>query len=214
VDAPVRAIGEVQAGTTHITGQTAGVVEAVGSASSLTSATSLERPRATSPRRSVRIALVVAAVAAAFSIDQLTKAVAQSELADGRTIDLVPGLRLDLVYNPGVAFGLGGELGAPLVVGLMVVSVALLTWAVARAVRGGGLLGTLFLAAAAGGGAGNIWDRISRATDVPLSGEVVDFIALDSFAIFNVADIFTTCGIAGWAIVTLLSRDSGSRRTA
>ena len=63
---------------------------------------------------------------------------------------------------------------------------------------------TIFLAIATGGAIGNIWDRISRATDGPLTGEVVDFIAVDWFAIFNVADIFTTCGIAAWALTTLL----------
>ena len=66
--------------------------------------------------------------------------------------------------------------------------------------------GTALLALAAGGGAGNIWDRISRATGTPLSGEVVDFIAVDWFAIFNVADIFTTCGIAGWALIQVFSK--------
>lgn len=63
--------------------------------------------------------------------------------------------------------------------------------------------GTIFLAIATGGAIGNIWDRIGRATEGPLTGEVVDFIAVDWFAIFNVADIFTTCGIAAWALTTL-----------
>lgn len=179
---------------------------AVGSANSLTNSASPRPTTSSRLSRPVRVTLVLLGAAAAFSIDQVSKAIAQSELADGRAIDLLPGLRLDLVYNPGVAFGLGGELGAPLVVGLILVSATLLAWAVARAVRGNGLVATLFLGVAAGGGMGNIWDRVSRSTDTGLSGEVVDFIALDSFAIFNVADIFTTCGIAGWAVVSLLSR--------
>lgn len=189
--------------------QTASGVEVAGSASFLTST---PPTRTTTARRSLprpaRVVLAIAAMIAAFAIDQTTKAVAQSGLGDGRVVELLPGFRFDLVYNPGVAFGLGGALGAPLVIGLMIVSAALVAWAVFRAVRGAATVGTMLLSAAAGGGVGNIWDRISRATEAPLTGEVVDFIAVDGFAVFNVADIFTTCGIAGWALATLL----GSRR--
>jgi len=155
-------------------------------------------------RRSLRIAVVGVVIAAAFTVDQLTKAWAQTFLGDTRVVELGFGIRLELVFNPGVAFGLGGDLGPPLVIALILVSVALTTWVLSRAVRGSGIPDTIFLAIATGGAIGNIWDRISRATDGPLTGEVVDFIAVDWFAIFNVADIFTTCGIAAWALTTLL----------
>jgi signal peptidase II len=75
-----------------------------------------------------------------------------------------------------------------------------------RAARGAPMGGTSLLALAAGGAAGNIWDRISRAAEGPLSGEVVDFLAVDGFAIFNVADIFTTCGVAGWALLQVIRK--------
>jgi signal peptidase II len=154
-------------------------------------------------RRPVRIAIVVFVIAAAFTVDQLTKAWALASL-DDRVVELGLGIRLELVFNPGVAFGLGGDLGTPLVIALILVSLALVGWVLTRAVQGGTMPGTIFLALAAGGAIGNVWDRISRATDGPLTGEVVDFIAVDWFAIFNVADIFTTCGIAAWALTTVL----------
>ncbi|MBX3196198.1 MAG: signal peptidase II [Microbacteriaceae bacterium] len=157
--------------------------------------------------RVARVAVVIVFIVAAFAIDQLTKAWAMSFLGDGRVVELGLGARLELVFNPGIAFGLGANLGAPLVVALIAVAGALVAWTILRAVTGTGkLTGTLFLAIAAGGAIGNIWDRISRAADGPLSGEVVDFIAVDWFAIFNVADIFTTCGIAAWALTLLLHR--------
>ncbi|MFD1716159.1 signal peptidase II [Amnibacterium flavum] len=149
---------------------------------------------------------MAALVAAAFGLDQLTKSWALTELDDGRTIELALGARLELIFNPGVAFGMGSELGPPLAVGLIVVLTALTVWTFVRAVRGAPLGGTALLALAAGGGMGNIWDRISRASDTPLSGKVVDFIAVDWFAIFNVADVFTTGGIAGWALLQVFRR--------
>ncbi len=154
--------------------------------------------------RPARVAGVVAIVAAAFTLDQLSKTWALSYLAEGHIVELALGARLELVFNPGVAFGLGGTLGAPLVVGLIAVTAALVTWVILRAGWGSSVAGTAFLAVAAGGAIGNIWDRVIRANDGPLTGKVVDFIAIDWFAIFNVADIFTTCGIAGWALMLIL----------
>ncbi|MCJ1697679.1 signal peptidase II [Rathayibacter caricis] len=160
----------------------------------------------TTRRPALRVAVVAALIAAAFGLDQLTKSWALTRLDDGRTIELALGARFELIFNPGVAFGMGSELGPPLAVGLIAVLTALTAWVVVRAIRGAPLAGTALLALAAGGGAGNIWDRINRAADTPLSGEVVDFIAVDWFAIFNVADIFTTCGIAGWALIQVFGR--------
>ena len=51
-----------------------------------------------------------------------------------------------------------------------------------------------------------MYDRISRAEGGPLSGSVVDFIAVDWFAVFNVADILTVVGMMVWAGTALLTR--------
>lgn len=145
---------------------------------------------------------MVTILAAAFAVDQGTKLWALAALADGNVVPLVPTLRLELYFNPGIAFGIGADVGLPLVIGLVILVIALLVWIVVRLLRREPLPGTVFLAIAAGGALGNIWDRISRAENGPLSGHVVDFIAVDWFAIFNVADIFTTCGVALWAVAT------------
>lgn len=159
------------------------------------------------------VTLVTAVLAAV--IDQLTKWWALVEFADGHVVELLPTVQLRLVFNPGVAFGMGAELGPALVVGLMLVVLALVIWIAVRVRQGKGTLGTLGLAAAAGGAVGNLIDRVFRAEDGALSGHVVDFIAVDWFAIFNVADIFTTCGIALWAATMIFdSRRLGqSQRT-
>ena len=148
------------------------------------------------------VVAAAAAVVGAFALDQATKAWALSALSNGSVIELVPTIRLKLFFNPGVAFGIGADVGAPLVVGLAAVIAALLGWICVRLARGHNVTGTVFLAVAAGGATGNLWDRISRAENRPLTGHVVDFIAVDWFAVFNVADIFTTCGIALWALTS------------
>lgn len=153
-----------------------------------------------------RVVSVAALVLAASAVDRLTKSWALTGLDDGRTIELALGARFELIFNPGVAFGLGSDLGPPLAVGLIIVLTALTVWVFVRAFRGAPMGSTAFLALAAGGGAGNIWDRVSRAERPPLSGTVVDFIAVDWFAIFNVADIFTTCGIAGFALLQVVGK--------
>jgi signal peptidase II len=155
-----------------------------------------------------RIAGTVAIVVAAFAVDQLTKAWALSYLGATREIDLAMGASLRLVFNPGVAFGIGADAGAPLVVGIIVLTTALLVWIFVRVVRRRSAAATALLAIAAGGALGNVWDRITRAGDAPLTGHVVDFIAIDWFAVFNVADIFTTLGVIGWAVLFLFRNNT------
>jgi signal peptidase II len=139
----------------------------------------------------------------AVLVDQLTKQWALQGLGAGQQIPLIPTIRLELFLNPGVAFGIGSQVGAPLVVALILVVSALLVWIAVRILRRADLAGTVLLAVAAGGGIGNLLDRVLRAAEGPLSGRVVDFIAVEWFAVFNVADIFTTCGIAAWALTQL-----------
>lgn len=159
-----------------------------------------------------RVALVAATLVGALVVDQLSKAWALNALGNGQVIQLVPTVTLELVFNSGVAFGIGSEIGGPLVVGLLIIVFALLSVVAFRTIRGQGVVGTVLLAAATGGALGNIWDRVNRAQDGPLSGHVVDFIAVDWFAVFNVADIFTTCGVAGWALATWIRERSHRRR--
>jgi signal peptidase II len=160
-----------------------------------------------------RVILVSVALATAVTLDQLTKRWALSALDDGRFIEIVPTVRLQLTFNPGVAFGMGAELGSPLAFGLLAVVLALVGWVAVRTIRNQGLVATVFLAVAAGGAIGNLWDRISRAEEGLLSGHVVDFVAVDWFAVFNVADIMTTCGIAAWAIVTFIRPGAAAELT-
>ena len=141
----------------------------------------------------------MAAVAAAVvGLDQLTKWWALQALEGDRSIELVWTLRLRLVFNRGTAFGLGSQWG-PLIAVLAAVVVAVL-------LRAGGALrargARLSLGLVLGGALGNLIDRLFRSAGGFLDGGVVDFIDLQWWPVFNVADVAITAGAALLALAT------------
>lgn len=137
--------------------------------------------------------------------DQLTKWWAESRLSpagcsvpDG-CIELVGSLRLRLVENPGSAFGMGTGAGPLLGVVAGVMTVVLL---VASRRAGRGVAAALGLVA--GGAAGNLVDRLARAEDGPLSGRVVDFVDLQWWPVFNVADSAIVAGVLVLVLASLV----------
>jgi signal peptidase II len=145
-----------------------------------------------------RRVLVVVVVIAVMALDQATKAWALAVLP-GRVIPVFPTVRLALSYNSGFSFGLGAEYGV-LVAAIVLVISGLLARA---ALRERDRVRASLIAAVLGGALGNIVDRIVRADAGPLSGSVVDFIAVTWFAVFNVADVFVVCGAALLALTDL-----------
>jgi len=142
------------------------------------------------------------AAAVVVLLDQLTKHWALGALADG-PIDLVGSLRLNLVFNDGAAFSLGGGGGKTRLIALLglAVSVALVRigW---RADRRRWALG---LGIVLGGALGNLVDRALRAGDGFLGGRVVDFVDLQWWPVFNVADAALWIGIG---VLLLASREA------
>lgn len=136
-----------------------------------------------------RLALFVLVAAAVVALDQASKAAVRAALVPGEPVTLIPGVMdLSLIYNTGAAFSLGEGAG-------------MLFVAIAAAMCAGGVYVAwrctdvplpllLTVAAVVGGGIGNAIDRVAL-------GAVTDFFKTTfmSFAIFNVADIFVTCGV-------------------
>jgi signal peptidase II len=142
----------------------------------------------------------VAAVlaAAVVVLDQLTKEWALSALADG-PIDVVGSLRFNLSFNSGTAFSFGRGWGGVIsLVGLVVVAVLL-----HGVLRWPGRLPAVAAGLVAGGAIGNLLDRFVREGDGFLGGRVVDFVDLQWWPIFNVADIAICSGAALLAILSL-----------
>jgi signal peptidase II len=141
----------------------------------------------------------VAATVAA--LDQVTKEVALASLKDG-PIDLIPGIvTLRLTLNPGGAFGLGREWPGLFLAATIVVIVIILSW-VRRVdeVRWLVPLGMIV-----GGGVGNLIDRVFR----PFGGQVVDFVDLHVWPVFNVADSSIVVGVGLIALLSMrMPRDA------
>ncbi|CAN5723420.1 N/A [soil metagenome] len=142
-------------------------------------------------------AIVVAAVV--IAADQLTKAWALVALDDG-PIDLIGSLRLNLAFNKGAAFSLGGERLGPLIAVVTIVVAVLLL----RAVR---VLGSPLAGVGAGlvlgGAVGNIADRAFRGDGGFFDGAVVDFVDLQWWPVFNVADSAIVVGAVLYVLAGL-----------
>lgn len=142
--------------------------------------------------------------ALAILIDQVTKQWALVGLGNGEVVPLLPFFKLQLAFNPGAAFGMGAQFGPLLAAGILIILTALTTWIVVRIAQRREARETYLLAIIAGGGWGNMIDRIMRAEEVPLSGTVVDFFALDNFAIFNMGDVLAVTGMCLWVLTRLV----------
>lgn len=148
------------------------------------------------PRRFIVALLVVVA------LDQITKSWAVGALDDD-TIDLFWTLRFNLHFNSGLAFSQGKGLG-----GVQAVLACGVAGALAFLARRSPPWMVLGLGVVAGGALGNAVDRIFRG-DGFLDGKVVDFVDLQWWPIFNVADMALTVG--GVVLLALSARAERSR---
>ena len=147
--------------------------------------------------------LLLSVAAAILLADQLTKLWALRQLADG-SIDLFWTIRLRLVFNQGTAFGLGSSLAPVITVAAALVALLLLrlTWSNTRP-------GVAVLAGLVFGGAlGNLGDRAFRG-DGFFGGSVVDFVDLQWWPVFNVADSAISTGVVLFAVVGLRASRRG-----
>jgi signal peptidase II len=126
-----------------------------------------------------------------LAVDQTTKSLALERLDE--PADVISGvLTLRIVYNSGGAFGLLEGLPEFFLVATVIAAVLILFWA--RKVEEPSW--TIPLGMILGGGLGNLTDRVLRDTD----GRVVDFIDLQVWPVFNVAD---ACIVTGIGLVLL-----------
>ncbi len=151
--------------------------------------------------RGRRLAYAAIIVVASVALDQTSKEWALNKLESGRTIDVLPTVEFDLAFNSGFSFSTGSGRGN--LVGLLVIALCIFIgwqiWRESRPVR------AFLYAVILGGAIGNLLDRVFRADDGFLSGEVIDFIDVSWYAVFNVADMFVVCGCVAFVIHELLS---------
>nr|WP_246425005.1 signal peptidase II [Streptomonospora nanhaiensis] len=136
--------------------------------------------------------------AAALGADFATKEIALAGFAPGESMPVVDGLLwFTLITNSGAAFSIGS--GVPWVFFLIASGVVVYILFMAR--RLGSLGWTVALGLILGGASGNLVDRVTR-PPAPFHGEVVDWIAVPNFPVFNLAD---SCICVGGALAVLLA---------
>ena len=152
-----------------------------------------------------RMSLLVAAIIVLF--DQMSKAWALRDLADGRIIHVIWTMQFNLTYNRGMAFSRGTGIGPIIgVIGLVVVVLLLLSLR-----RADNALTRVATGLIIGGAVGNILDRLFRGSGW-MRGAVVDFIDFQWWPVFNVADMAIMIG-AATMMVAMLKYNSQINRT-
>jgi lipoprotein signal peptidase len=154
-----------------------------------------ERPR---PRR---VGLLLGVAAFVVVADIVTKAIAVAHLSEYSYIHVVGSLlMLTLRRNGGAAFNIGGT-SMTIVFTAIAAGVIIYILRASRNLRSIGWAITLGLLL--GGATGNLMDRIFRAP-APFRGDVVDWIELPHWPVFNLADSAIVC--AGFLVVLLALR--------
>ncbi|GAA4817700.1 signal peptidase II [Tomitella cavernea] len=161
--------------------------------------------------RRVSRPLVLAAIAViVLTLDIVTKVVVVAKMTPGQPVPLIgDDIRFTLIRNPGAAFSMATGMTWILTI------VALLV--VAGIIRYGRRLTSAWwavgLGLVLGGALGNLVDRLFRAPG-PLEGHVVDFIAVGSFPVFNIADSGITVGAILLAALALFGVEPQQRPVA
>ncbi len=151
--------------------------------------------RSLRPRRTVLLATIVVVAL----IDQLTKIAALQLLEPRESVNIIGDwFQFRLVFNSGAAFSFGTS-ATWVFTTIQIAFIVLALLASKYLVSPWGALGAGLVA---GGAAGNLIDRLFREPGFYV-GHVVDFLSVDGFAVFNIADSAITVGVvilAAWII--------------
>jgi signal peptidase II len=153
-----------------------------------------------------RWGMVGGALVAVLAIDQATKRWALERLAPAvvggprEIIEVIGPLQFNLAFNTGASFSLGSDSGA--LIGVVALAIVVVLALVARKVDS--RIQLVLIGIVMGGALGNIIDRLTRVGAVDpftgevasgfMSGAVVDFIDVQFWPIWNVADMAVVVG--------------------
>ena len=138
-----------------------------------------------------RLGIVGVVAVAVLVVDQASKWWAVNQLGGGEIVDLVGSLRFNLFYNTGVAFSLGSDSGLGPWISVLAIGVVV---AVSFGATSRYPLGAVASGLISGGAIGNLLDRAFRGDSGFLHGAVIDFIDLQWWPVFNVADAAIVIG--------------------
>jgi signal peptidase II len=160
----------------------------------------VQEPAPQEPRRPRRVGLLFGIAGAVFVVDVITKIIVVATLTPGHQVKVIGTLlTLELVRNSGAAFSFGP--GMTILFTLIAVGVIIFIVRTSRRLHS--LAWAVTLGLLLGGAAGNLTDRLLRSPGV-FRGEVVDWVQLPHWPVFNVADACIVCG--GFLAVVLAAR--------
>ncbi len=150
-------------------------------------------------RRGSLVPVVLLVALGVVVLDQVSKAIVVATLEGHPPVRVIGGLlTLDVTRNSGAAFSLGT--GSTVLFSAIAIAVIVVLVRVAQrltsvwwAIAFGGLLG---------GALGNLFCRLFRAPG-PFRGNVVDWIQLPHWPVFNVADACITCSAVLMVILSI-----------
>jgi signal peptidase II len=144
---------------------------------------------------------LLAVAAAAIVADQLTKQVIARTMAVGDSVDIIGPFSIHHVENSGIAFGLFAS-RTTFVIAITAIAVGWMVWFFARSGRRHPVL-PVALGFVLGGSIANLIDRVRL-------GHVTDFLDLEAWPAFNLADTFIVVGVAVlFGTLVLADRRSG-----
>lgn len=151
-------------------------------------------------RRRALILIACGIALVGLGVDQLVKLASVAWLTPGVPVPIVGDLlQLQLIRNPGAAFGMGSSATIVFTILAIVATLVCLFVVLPRISR-------LWHAVAVGlfiaGITGNLVDRVFQ-PPAALHGHVIDMFSVRGFAIFNVADVCITVGaviVVAWSL--------------
>lgn len=150
-------------------------------------------------RRTVALGLWIVVALAVFALDQGSKAWAERTLTAGVPRPLLGSwLQLHLTYNAGAAF----SLGTSYTIGLSLIALGVIAVCLRISRRLGSLGWATALGLLLGGALGNVTDRLFRSPG-PFRGNVVDFLQVPHWPVFNAADSAISTAAVIFIVLTL-----------
>jgi signal peptidase II len=147
-----------------------------------------------------RVAVVIAVACVVYAADVISKVAVVATLRHGEHVRLLGGLlTLRVLRNSGAAF----SIGTSMTIVFTLIAVGVIVFIVRNARRLVSLPWAIAAGMVLGGATGNLTDRILRSPGA-FTGNVVDWIELPHWPVFNVADSSIVCG--GLLAVLLASR--------
>ena len=133
--------------------------------------------------------------------DQVTKKIARDSFSAADPVQVLPFFELTKAWNTGIAFGQFRD-NQTIVIGLSIIAIGWMFWYFGRSGGRSSLL-PVALGLLSGGAISNLADRVR-------AGYVTDFLHIERFPVFNLADMAITAGVI-LLLVSLLFGERSAR---